>query len=146
MYPMIDQELIRQAEVAARRSGARARRRRESADASRPEGLGSRVGILIRDSGPEDAPALMQLADLDSHTPPAGRVIVAEAAGKIRAAIGVDDGTLIADPFVATRPLEDLLELRMTQIREAARRERGRDRGRSGRPFGGLHLRPRRAL
>ena len=142
MYPMIEQELTRQTAIDARLRGARARRRREAATASRRPLLASPVDILIRDSGPEDALALMQLAELDSHAPPAGRVLVAEAAGKIRAAIAVDDDTLIADPFVATSSLEDLLRLRVMQIREAARR----DRGRSGGLFGGLHLRPRRAI
>ena len=143
MYPMIDQELVRQAEDAARRSGARARRRRDAANASSPLFVASRVAILIRDSRPEDGLELTQLADLDSHTPPAGRVIVAEAAGKIRAAMAVDDGTLIADPFVATSSLEDLLRLRVTQIREAARRDARR---RSGGLFDGLHLRQRRVV
>jgi hypothetical protein len=73
---------------------------------------------------------------------PVGHVLVAEAAGKIRAAMAVDDGALIADPFVATRQLQELLRLRAAQIREASRRERRGSRG----LFGGLHLRPRRAV
>jgi hypothetical protein len=56
---------------------------------------------------------------------PSGRVLVAVQAGKARAAIGVDDGVLVADPFVATRPLADLLRLRALQLRqEDARRPR----------------------
>ena len=83
--------------------------------------------VSIREAEPTDLRALMRLAELDSRHMPAGRMLVAKADGSIRAAIGVDDGRVISDPFIASGSLVDLLELRASQVRrEATRRERRR--------------------
>jgi hypothetical protein len=125
MYPMVEQELTRQAELNARRAGSYARRLAEA----RAEHTVPNVQVAIREAQAADAVALAQLAELDSGTVPTGRVLVAEAAGKIRAAMAVDDGVLVADPFAATGPLVDLLRLRLQQLR---RQHAGARRGRRG--------------
>ena len=82
--------------------------------------------VAIREAEPADLRELMRLAELDSRHMPEGRTLVAKADGRIRAAIGVDDGHVISDPFVATGSLVDLLHLRVFQVRSSSRRERRR--------------------
>jgi hypothetical protein len=119
MYPMVEQELTRQAELEARRAGARARRLREVGATAAPD-----VEVAIRAAVDGDIPELMRLADLDSRPLPVGKLLVAEAAGRIRAALSVDGGALIADPFVPTAELQALLKLRAEQMRRDARQAR----------------------
>jgi hypothetical protein len=65
--------------------------------------------IVIREAGPDDAPALARLAALDSAEALEGpEVLVAEVAGKPWAALSLPDGRAVADPF---RPSGDLLAL-----------------------------------
>ena len=82
--------------------------------------------VVIRAAEATDLPALMRLADLDSRRMPAGDLLVAKADGQIRAAMSVDDGTAISDPFVPAGALVDLLGLRVQQMRHESRRERRR--------------------
>jgi hypothetical protein len=138
MYQMIEQEMSRQAEQEARRSGLRALRLHD-ADATvvaRP--AAPDIDVAIRAADSRDVPELMRLAELDSRPLPVGKLLVAEAAGRIRAAIAIDGEAVIADPFVATAELQSLLKLRAEQVR----RERGQAR-RTG-LLGALHLRPGR--
>ncbi len=46
-----------------------------------------------------------------------GEVIVAEIGGRIVAAMSLDRGSVIADPFVRTAALVELLEVRGQQLR-----------------------------
>ena len=119
MYPNVERELGRQAQIEARHM-----RVAQSGDVS------------IRQAEPTDVPALVRLAALDSRHVPVGKLLVAKADGQISAAIGIDDGAVISDPFVPTGALVDLLQLRVLQMRRATRRERRR-RG----LLGGLRLR-----
>jgi hypothetical protein len=48
---------------------------------------------------------------------PAGDLLRAEVAGVLRAALRVDDATVIADPFVRTAGLVDLLAARAEHLR-----------------------------
>ena len=137
MYPMVEQELSRQAELEARRAGARARRLHALATYAGAKAVPD-VDVSIREAESRDVPALMRLAELDSRPLPAGDLLVAEAGGKIRAAVSVDGEAAIADPFVPTSELLSLLELRAQQMR----RDR---RSRQGGVLGALHLRPGRA-
>ena len=139
MYPLVQEELSRQAELGARRSGVRARRLQDAQRDGR-RSIGS-ADVVIRDAEPADLPALLRLAELDSRQLPIGHVLIAKADGHIKAALSVDDGTAIADPFTASAPLEDLLHLRAMQIRRQDRRN-GRGRGLRG----VLHLRAGRAV
>jgi hypothetical protein len=66
--------------------------------------------VLIRHAGPDDAGAVARLAALDSAPTPSGELIVAEVDGELRAALRVDDRSVIADPFAPTEELVALLE------------------------------------
>ena len=71
--------------------------------------------VTIRFSRPDDAAEISRLAQLDSTRPPQARMLVAEVAGEIRAALPVDGGAALADPFRHTADLVSLLEVRRRQ-------------------------------
>ena len=77
--------------------------------------------LTLRLAVPADAEALDRLAQLDSRRAPRGAVIVAEVAGDLWAAISVDDGHAVADPFRPTGELVALLVERSRQLRRARR-------------------------
>ena len=81
--------------------------------------------IQIRLARPDDEPTLLRLAALDSAPAPRGDVLVALVDGEILAAIALDSGRAIADPF---RPTADLVELLHTRAHLMG--ERGSDPGR----------------
>jgi hypothetical protein len=64
--------------------------------------------ITIRVATAADQPAVRRLAMLDSAFPPTGEVLLAEAGTELWAAVSVDTGHAVADPF---RPSGDLVEL-----------------------------------
>jgi hypothetical protein len=67
--------------------------------------------ITIRSARPGDLPALRRLADLDGADGiPAAPLLLAEVDDELRVALSASDGAVIADPFVATSPLVQLLE------------------------------------
>ena len=68
--------------------------------------------VLIRAARGSDGDALEHLAALDSATVPAGSLLVAEADGRMIAAIATSTGEAIADPFLPTADVIALLELR----------------------------------
>jgi hypothetical protein len=72
--------------------------------------------VVIRAAHDADLPSLHDLAELDSAVPLTGRVLVALVAGIPWAAVGLDDGRIIADPFRPTGPAVDLLRLRAAQL------------------------------
>ena len=75
--------------------------------------------LKLRDATDADAADLHRLARLDSQgRPPAGRLIVAEEEGALVAAMSVDSGAVIADPFKATAAIVALLRLRADKLRE----------------------------
>ena len=65
--------------------------------------------IVIRLAAADDAVGLERLADLDSARPPTGPVLVAEQGGALCAALELDTGRVVADPFVDTTRLVALL-------------------------------------
>jgi hypothetical protein len=138
MYPMLEQELSRQAELEARRAGTHARwlhdLERVGGAKARPD-----FDLAIREAECGDFPELIRLAELDSRPLPDGKLLVAEAGGRIRAAMAADGHAVIADPFVPTAELLSLLALRAQQLRRDRRRQR------RGGVLGALHLRPGRA-
>ena len=75
--------------------------------------------VVLRRSVAQDAAALARLAQLDGAPRPVGAVLVAELDGEIVAAVPVDGGRAIADPF---RPTAELVELLRARTRQAARR------------------------
>ena len=79
--------------------------------------------LTIRLAGLDDAPALARLAALDSSRAPRGAVLVAEVDDEIWAALSLDDGHAVGDPF---RPSAEALWM----LNERSRRLRGERRGR----------------
>jgi hypothetical protein len=73
--------------------------------------------ISIRLATPDDAVALARLAALDSAAVPSGSVLLGERDGRLEAALGLDDGAAIADPFVASGDVVALLRLRAGGLR-----------------------------
>ena len=72
----------------------------------------------IRLATPDDEPALRWLADIDSQGPlAAGPVLVGELDGKPQAALSLDDGRVIANPFLATAPLLAHVRMRAGALR-----------------------------
>ena len=87
--------------------------------------------VLIRAARGSDGSALERLAQLDSAEVPAGSLLVAEADGRIVAAIASSTGEAIADPFLPTADVVALLELRAAGA-HAPRSRRSHGRRRSG--------------
>jgi len=89
-----------------------------------PKALASAVGgrgeIVIRRARPADGFALRRLAQLADRPVPAGDVLLAESDGSLVAAVTADGGALVADPFVVTGDVVELLEVRARQLLAAA--------------------------
>jgi hypothetical protein len=77
----------------------------------------------LRYAGPDDAEALQRLADLDSSRAPRGVVLLAEVGEELWAAVSLDDGQAVADPF---RPSAGVLLQLLDRARQLRRAERGR--------------------
>jgi hypothetical protein len=73
--------------------------------------------LLIRRASAGDEPALARLAALDERELPHGERLIAEVAGRPVAAVELCSGMTVADPFVPTRAIVELLGLRATQVR-----------------------------
>ena len=73
--------------------------------------------ITIRHSTAADAARVRELAELDSRPAPVGDTIVAEIEGELWAAVGIDDGGAVSDPFHPTEELVWLLQMRAEQER-----------------------------
>ena len=73
-----------------------------------------------------DRAGLAHLAELDSRQELEGVVLGAEVEGRLLAAISIETGDVIADPFSRTSELRSLLTLRASQLRQ---RHGGRRRG-----------------
>ena len=74
--------------------------------------------LKLRDATDADGTHLLRLARLDSQgRPPAGKLIVAEEDGVLVAAIAVESGAVIADPFKATAAIVAMLRLRADNLR-----------------------------
>jgi hypothetical protein len=66
-------------------------------------------GVLLRTARADDDADLVCLAALDSARPLAGPALVAEENGAIVAAVCLSTGRAVADPFVPSLHLVDLL-------------------------------------
>jgi hypothetical protein len=76
-------------------------------------GMSPQAPLTLRVASPDDAPAVRRLAQLDSRRPPSGRVLLAVVGTEPVAALGVETGTVVADPF---RPTADVVAV----LRQAA--------------------------
>ena len=74
--------------------------------------------VTVRLAEPRDERELRLLAALDSTRLPSGELLVGEMGGAVQAAVPVAGGRAIANPFVRTAELVNLLELRAKQLRE----------------------------
>ena len=83
------------------------------------------TALTIRRAAADDAFALRRLAALDSAYPPTGDVLLAEMGNELWAAVSIDTGAAVADPF---RPSGDIVEL----LRFRAERLAGHERAHSG--------------
>jgi hypothetical protein len=80
--------------------------------------------ISIRIAGDRDRAQLVRLAQRDSTALPDGPVLVAEVDGVIRAAVAIEGGATVADPFHRTAELVSLLRARAEQAGRRPRRWR----------------------
>ena len=87
--------------------------------------------LTIREATSNDDGALSDLAGLDSAAPLHGDVLVAEAENGPVAALEVESGRAVADPFRHTDPAVGMLRLRADQLRTRAPRARKRNRRRA---------------
>ena len=79
--------------------------------------------VTIRRAGEADGASLRRLAGLDSKRVPPGNLLLAEVDGKGWAAVAIESGEVIADPFQHTAHLVEMLQLRATRIRDVERPE-----------------------
>lgn len=73
--------------------------------------------ITIRLARSADADQIRRLAELDSASAPVGDLLVALVGDKMRAAVSIEDGQAIADPFHPSAELASLLSERAEQLR-----------------------------
>jgi hypothetical protein len=114
------------ADAAGARRAAEARRavkprRSARARGHRPCGLSTELAIperavTLRRYSAEDHDRLARLAALDSSKSPRQPVVVAEVGGELRAALSLNDGSLVADPFHLTEGVADLLRAYARQL------------------------------
>jgi hypothetical protein len=118
MHPDFRQEMVndheRQLEQSVR--NARLLHRDGASEAASTE------SVILRLCSVHDDGALERLAMLESRPVPKGRFVVAEVGGTVVAALPLDSGTALADPFRQTAHLLPLLELRAKQLAPAGRR------------------------
>jgi hypothetical protein len=81
--------------------------------------------IAIRRATDADRTAVERLAGLDSSPAPGGDVLIAAVDDEPLAALELDTGAVVADPFRQTADLVALLTLRSKSLRTASRRARG---------------------
>jgi hypothetical protein len=65
--------------------------------------------LVLRPATSVDASDLERLAALDSASPLEGEVLLAYAGGDVRAALSLESGRVIADPFWPSAELVELL-------------------------------------
>jgi hypothetical protein len=72
--------------------------------------------VTLRFAAAADGARLRRLAELDSAAPPSEPALVAEIDGRLRAALPLDGGPAISDPFHRGAELVELLRLRAVQL------------------------------
>jgi hypothetical protein len=76
--------------------------------------------IRIRQATKSDVMAVRRLAALDDAASLKGSILVAELAGELRAAISVDNGRVVANPFAPTAELVDMLRMHRGYVESVA--------------------------
>ena len=83
----------------------------------RPDGGDTPITrVTLRYAVAADRTRLHRLAEIDSAEPPRGTALVAEVDGRLRAALPLDGGAPIADPFHRGAELVELLRMRAAQL------------------------------
>ena len=80
--------------------------------------------ILVRPARAVDAADLADLAALDSAAPLTGEILLAVSGGEVAAAMSLDTGAVIADPFQPTAQLVELLRAAARPAERPARAPR----------------------
>jgi hypothetical protein len=75
--------------------------------------------LTLRVCADGDEAAILRLAERDSSVVPGGRLLAAETCGQLVAAISLETGAVIADPFLRTADAVELLRSRAAQLRRA---------------------------
>ena len=75
------------------------------------------LDLTIRRAGADDEESLVRLAGLDSKHVPPGTFLIAEVDGEHRAAVAIESGEVLADPFHHTAHLADMLRRRAARLR-----------------------------
>ncbi|WP_205698373.1 hypothetical protein [Conexibacter sp. SYSU D00693] len=83
-------------------------------------GTGADRVVAIRRATADDWRTLGRLAALDSAKPLTGDVLLAVVDGETWAALSLDDGRAVADPFRPSAHAVELLRLRSQHLRAAA--------------------------
>jgi hypothetical protein len=76
--------------------------------------------VVVRPAQDADIAPLHDLAELDSAAPLTGPVLLAVVDGRPWAALALDDGRVVADPFRPAAGAVELLRLRGAQLRAGA--------------------------
>jgi hypothetical protein len=87
---------------------------------TQPEEATMAPEIRIRQATTADEFALRRLALLDDRPALRGDVLLAEEAGDLRAAISLENGRVVANPFAPTAQLVDMLRMHRTQVETVA--------------------------
>lgn len=78
--------------------------------------LGDEDGLTVRAATQRDGEAVRLLAALEGVQMPKGEMLVAEVGDDVVAALPLDGGRPLADPFRPTKHIVALLELRARQV------------------------------
>jgi hypothetical protein len=87
---------------------------------------------VIRTATPADRDLLERIARLDTQASIVGPALIGEIGGVAAAGISVEDGRVVADPFMHTANLVALLRMRQRARRAAGRTPSVADRLRAG--------------
>ncbi|MEA2308482.1 MAG: hypothetical protein QOG41_1812 [Thermoleophilaceae bacterium] len=79
--------------------------------------LRAQGSVAIRPARRADADAIERLAQLETAERPQGEMLLAERDGEVVAALPLDGGRPLADPFRRTAGAVELLALRARQLR-----------------------------
>ena len=123
MSPFMSRDMALEHMAAVRREVARSRRS-SSKKENESEFLDGR--LTVRRFQERDIDGIRRLAELDGKRAPSGPVLVAEVEGQLVAALPLDGGHALADPFRPSATIVELLRLRAAQLkgRRPARRLR----------------------
>jgi len=109
------------AQIADRQAAATAFRTAHQVAPVAPEAVAPRERLALRRSTAQDDGALVRLAQLDTAPRPTGSMLVAELDDEIVAAVPLDGGRAIANPFRPTAELVELLRVRTRELSAPAR-------------------------